>query len=468
MGKNKTRTVTVFMLAMINIAAICNIANLPFTAKFGFSSLFYYVLGITVFFIPVALISAELATAWPQRGGVYIWVREALGEKAGFVAIWLQWIENVIWYPTILSVSAATFAYTFNPALAQNRFYIMASVLLIYWGITFINFMGMEISGWISTLCVILGTIIPGVLIIFLGSLWMGLGNPSHIEFSWSSLIPEFNSFDQLSLIAAVLLAFSGLEMSAVHAKEVQNPQKDYPKAILLSTIIIMAILSMGALSIAVIVPKEKIELASGAIEAIRVFLEAFKVSWALPFVALLMTIGSLGMISTWTVGPSKGLMATARHGELPPFLQKMNKKDMPVSILTIQAIIVSILSSVFLLMPTVSSSYYILFYLTSELYLIMYIMMFISGIVLKYKYPEVKRSFSVPGGKIGMIITASMGVLSSLFAMCTGFYPPLEIQAKHIVFFECFIIGGIVVFCVIPLIIHKMRKPSWHKYKNE
>ncbi len=34
-----------------------------------------------------------------QQGGMFRWVGEAFGEKLGFLGIWLQWIENTIWYP---------------------------------------------------------------------------------------------------------------------------------------------------------------------------------------------------------------------------------------------------------------------------------------------------------------------------------------------------------------------------------
>jgi glutamate:GABA antiporter len=468
MKKPPARMLTVFMLSMINIAAICNIANLPFTSQQGFAAIFYYALATLIFFLPVALISAELATGWPQLGGVYVWVREALGEKAGFVAIWLQWVENVIWYPTALSFAAATFAYAFNPALAQNKFYIMTAVLVIFWVITLINLLGMEISAWISSLCVIVGTFIPAALIIFLGIMWLALGNPSQITFSLNTFFPDISSFQNMSVIAAVLLAFGGLEMSAVHASEVQNPQKNYPRAILLSTIIILVIFCFGSLAISVVIPSSQIELASGAIEAIRTFLQNFNVAWAIPIVALLMTFGSLGTISTWTVGPSKGVMATARHGELPPFLQKKNKRNMPISILLIQASIVTLLSLVFILMPSVSSSYRTLFFLSAQLYLIMYGLMFIAGIVLRYKKPKVKRSFKVPGGNFGMWVVGSIGTIGAIFAIIEGLMPPKTLHGKDIIFFECFLIGGIIIFTIIPVIIHSIRKPSWHLYKSE
>ncbi|KPK32962.1 MAG: hypothetical protein AMS24_02715 [Chlamydiae bacterium SM23_39] len=462
----KKRVLTIFMLSMINVAAICNIANLSFTAQHGFSSLFYYLFGAIVFFIPVGLISAELATGWPERGGVYIWVREALGEKLGFVSIWMQWIENIIWYPTILSFSAASIAYVINPQLAENKFYIMITILIIFWIFTFINFLGMKISGWISSLCVIIGIFIPVTILIVLGTIWILKGNPSNISFNLKTFIPEIKSINQFSVLAGILLILGGLEMSAVHAKEVENPQKNYPKAIFLSTIIILIILSLGALSIAVTIPLEKIELASGSIEAITHLLSYFKLFWAIKIVAILMITGALGMISTWIVGPTKGILATARHGELPPLLQKTNKKNMPISILIIQATIVTFLSSLFLYMPTVSATYRLLLHLAAQLYLIMYVLMFISAIVLRYKKADVKRSYKIPFGNVGIWIIGSLGLLSSIFAMIFGFFAPEGYEKPR--FFIFFQITGVIILFILPIIMHASRKPHWHIHKNE
>src|SRR3990167_9263001 len=106
----KGKTITASMIALMNVAAICNIKNFPLLAEFGFSVIAFLVLSAIFFFLPVAFVSSELASGWPDRG-VYTWVKEALGPRLGFLAIWLQWIENVIWYPTVLSFIAATFAY---------------------------------------------------------------------------------------------------------------------------------------------------------------------------------------------------------------------------------------------------------------------------------------------------------------------------------------------------------------------
>lgn len=460
------KSLTVFMLAMINIAAICNIANLPFTAQYGFSLLFFYAFGAIFFFIPVGLVSAELATGWPERGGVYVWVREGLGERMGFVAIWMQWAENVIWYPTILSYTAATLAYIISPDLAQNRLYITTTILVTYWGITLVNFLGMQVSGWISTLCVIIGIFVPGISIICMGITWLALGNPPEISYNFSSLIPNLTSINTFTILAGILLIFGGLEMSAVHAKEVENPKKNYPIAIAISTIIIFLLLSLAALAIATVVPQHKIELASGSIEAIHYFLVKYNLKGFLPTFAILMALGAIGMISTWLVGPSKGLLATARHGILPPFLQKMNKKNMPVGIMVFQGIIVTLLSLVFLYLPTVSSTYHLLFYLTAQGYLVMYILMFIAAIVLRYKRPEVERKYKIPFGNVGIWTVSLFGIISSAFAMFFGFFPPKGYE--HPEFFSVFILVGIILLFIAPLIIYRFKKPHWHVHPKE
>lgn len=460
------KVLTIYMLVMINVAAICNIANLPLTAQYGFASFFYYFFGAILFFIPVGLVSAELATGWPEAGGVYVWVRKALGDKLGFVAIWLQWAENVIWYPTTLAYTASTLAYIFDPALVHNRLYIALTVLLLFWGMTLTNFLGMKVSGWISTLCVIVGIIIPGILIISMGVIWIAHGNISQITYTWNSFLPDLTSLDSYSFLAGLFLIFGGLEMSAVHAQDVNNPRKSYPVAIAISTIIIVVVLSTAALSIATVVPRDKIHLASGSIEAIRYFLDKYNLDKFTSVIAFLMTIGSIGTISTWIVGPSKGLLSTARHGELPPLLQKKNKKNMPSSILIGQAIIVTLLALVYLYMPSISSTYRMLFSLSAQMYLIMYLLMFISGVVLRYKYPTVKRGYKIPFGNYGIWVVSIIGILSSLLAMSFGFFAPSDVE--HPGFFSIFMGIGLFIFVLIPLLIHKYRRPSWHIYSKE
>ena len=64
------RVLGVWRLAALTMAAVIGIRNLPQMAQYGWGSLFFYALATVLFFIPAALVSAELATGWPRRGGV--------------------------------------------------------------------------------------------------------------------------------------------------------------------------------------------------------------------------------------------------------------------------------------------------------------------------------------------------------------------------------------------------------------
>ncbi len=461
MASNKKKVLTATTIAFINVAAICNVKNFPLLAEFGFAALPLLALAAIIFFIPASFVSAELASAWPERG-VYTWVREALGPRMGFVAIWLQWIENVIYYPTILSFIAAAIAYIINPDLATDKVFITTTILAVFWIATLINFLGMKISGFISMITALFGTVLPVILITALASLWLFKGFPSQITFSKDSLTPNFGSLRDLVLFSGVLFSLAGVEMSAVHAKDVKNPQTAYPKGILLSSILILGFSMIGAIAIGIIIPVQEIQLASGAMEAFSSFLNAFNLSWAMPVVAAVISFGTLGMLSTWIVGPSRGLYATAMHGNLPPIFHKKNKQEMPVGILISQALFVTVLSLVFLFMPSINSSYWMLLALAALLYQLMYALMFIAGIVLRYKFPETKRGYKIPFGNVGMWVVGTLGFLGSLFGFMLCFIPPSQFATGELWIFESFLIGSTIIFCIIPFLIYKARKPSW------
>lgn len=458
------RTLSVFTLAMINVAAVSSVRNWPTIAEYGFASLFFFALSAIFFFIPVSMVSAELATGWPKEGGVFAWVKEAFGHRTGFLAIWLLWLENVIYYPTLLSFIAGAIAYVIDPQLSQSTLYALCVVIGVFWMTTLANLIGMKASGWISTLGVIIGTILPGGLIILLAGIWWFSGNPLQIECTMSSLIPDMSSPHQLVLFSGVLMALGGLEMSGVHAKNVQNPQKNYPRAILLSAALILGLYILGVLAIAIVIPQENINLVAGSLQAFSIFVNAYGLNWLTPVIAIFLAFGAFGTLSTWIAGPSTGLLAAAQSGDLPPIFRKLNKRGMPVTLLLIQALIVTVMSFVFLVMPTVSSAYWILNVMAVQLYLLMYILMFSAAIKLRYKRPDVKRAYRIPGGIVGMWVVAGLGLLGSISTFFIGFFPPAQIQTGNQFYYIGFLAICALLFCLAPRIILCFKKPSWSK----
>lgn len=440
---------------MINIIAVDSLRTLPISAKLGSALISYYIVAALAFFIPVALVAAELATAYPHTGGIYIWVREAFGKRVGFITIWLQWIYNVVWYPTMLAFIAATLAYLIAPELANNKLYLLLTALGLFWLFTLLNCFGMKISSIVSVLGATIGTIVPMLAIILLALLWMIKGMPLAIERP-SSWLPDLSSLSNLSLFSAILFGLIGMEMSAVHAEEVKDPQRDYPRALLYSTILIISTLALGSLAIVIVVPNKDLSVVSGLIDAYAIFFNAYHMPWMTQVIAVLIILGSLSGVSAWIIGPTKGLLVSARDGSLPLRFTKVNKHGAPVAILITQALIFSALSMVFILVDSINAAYWLLSDLCAQMALIVYIIMFAAAIKLRYSKPNHPRGYTVPGGNIFMWFICIMGIICCLAAMFVGFVPPSQIPISNLFLFESFLIGGLLLFVVIPWFLSK------------
>ncbi len=464
---SEKKGISVFTLAMINVAAIVSLRGLAGEAEYGLSSIFYYLFAAFFFLIPVALVSAEMATSWTEKGGVFRWVGEAFGGAWGFVAIFLQWIQNTIWFPTVLTFAAVSLAFigtdmAFDTTLAADKNYTLAIVLGVYWLATFLNFRGAKFSGAISKWGVIIGTLIPGILLITLGIAYVATGNPVYLDWNSSQLIPQINSFNSLALAVSIFLFYAGMEMSSVHVKDVDNPQKNYPRAIFLSSLITVLLFVFGTLAIAIVIPQNQISLTQSLLIAYDNLFKAFGVEWLGSVVAACLAFGVFGQVSTWIAGPSKGILTVGKAGYLPVWLQKTNAENVQVNILLLQAIIVTCLAIMFVLLPTVQAAYQILSALTITLYLIMYMLMFAAFIKLRFSQSYVKRYFRVPFGNIGMWFFGGLGFCSSAVAFFFGFFPPSQIAVGSPMVWVALLVIGNGLGIVIPLTIYTLRKPEW------
>lgn len=454
------KTVLGFLqVVMINVIAVDSIRNLPFSATYGFSLLFFYALAALLFFIPGALVSAELGTAWPTTGGMYVWVREAFGKKIALLTIWLSWIYNIFWYPTIMALIAGTLAYLFDPSLAENKLFMTTTIVALFWGITLVNCFGMKLSAHFSTLAATMGTILPMVIIALLGAWWMSQDRPMEITVSWKGFFPSSFDLSNLAYLTNVLFGLLGLEMSATHAEEMHDPKRDYPRSLLVSAVIVLATTIFASLAIAIVVPSSELNLVVGTMQAFSTFVQKLNLPWLLPCIAAAIVLGGLGGAAAWVIGPTKGLMVASRDGTLPSFLMHTNKHGAPVNMLIVQAVVVTILSIGFMLMPTVSSSFWLFSLVSAQLALVVYIFLFASAIALRHHKSEVHRSFKIPGGKMGIWLTGGIGALTCFIVILLGFIPPTQTPIGNVFLYELFLIGGMVTFIALPFFIYRLTR---------
>ena len=455
--QTKKPKISLLSLTMITVVSVDSIRNLPAAAKFGSVLVSFYILAAFFFLIPTALVSAELAAKHRCSGGIYTWVKNEFGDNLAVFAIWLQWIENIIWYPTILSFVVGTIIYVVAPEMADNKYFIASSIIVIFWLLTLINLGGISASARFSNFCTIAGLIFPMTLIIWLGISWIIHGNVSEISLSTKDILPNFTNTDLWVSLTAIMLSFSGIEIATVHAADVDNPQNKFPKALLYASTIILTTLILGSLSIAIVIPNNQINLVTGIVQAFEIFFVAHNMSWMLPIIAITLAIGAAGGVSNWIIAPTKGLLFAADDKNLPTFFSKRNKKDAPTVLLYGQALIVTMISLIFLFAPGINESYWILTVIAIQLYMMMYIIMFITFIKMRQTNNNNNNIyFKVPGNKYIAWLTTIIGISGCIITLFVSFIPPegMEMGSTKLYFIKLLV--TVVIFSLPPVFFRK------------
>lgn len=410
--------IPLFSLVLLIVSAIDSIRTLPTTAYFGSSLIFFFLLSAILFLIPIAFISAEFSSRYPDQGGVFHWVRHAFGNRAGALTVWLQWINTMVWYPTMLLFIAGTVAHLINPLLAGSKLFLLSTTLITFWSLTFLNLKGIQVSSRVNSFCGTIGTLFPMAFLIALGIGWILIGNPISISFSLASILPSFNLVEHSSALVTIMASFLGMELAGVHVGDIQNPQKNFPKAIGYSVLILLGTLMFGSLSVATVIPKEDIQFVDGVMQTFTTFLNAFNIPYLIPVLALLIIIGTTGGSVNWLLSPAKGLLQAAEYNFLPHFFLARNKHGVSVRILILQAIVVSIFCISIQLVPSINAYYWFLMALSTSLYMLMYILLFFAALKLgrpdkqssSYQIPLGIRTVSCIAGLVGCIVTIIVG----------------------------------------------------------
>lgn len=456
-------------VVLMNVTAVIGLRWIPIAAGYGASSVLLWILAAVLFFIPISLIACELATTWPDQGGMYVWVREAYGDKPAFLTSWFYYTTNLFYYPSLLTFIAVVISFLINPDLANNKAYVVSVILIVFWGVTLFNLRGTSVGKWLSNVSGLFGTILPGLIIIILGFasvlIWK---KPVATSYSAANLLPHLNSSSNLAFLSTLMFAMAGIEITPILAGETENPQKTFPKAIVISAFIIAGIYIIGTIAVTLVVTPDKIGAASGIMDAVKIIGSTLNIGWLVALVAITLTIGNFGGISVWAVAPIKMLFESTKEGIFPKYLTKVNKYDMPQNAMIVQAILVTIIVLLTSFLPTVNAFYGVLVVMTTINYFIPYLILFPAYLKLRKAKPDINRPFKVPGGKWFPILITVFGFVSVALAIGFSLVPSPDLKTTaDIVINEARLIGGTVIFLVVALWLYASYNKKINKNVN-
>ncbi len=457
-----TKVFGVSGLAILTFAFLANVNTTPQLAKFGLGSIVLFLMAIFLFLTPTAMTSAEMGAAWPRTGGIYVWTRLAFGEGIGFIVIWLEWANFVIAWPSLMGTFTLQASYAVNPNLNDSTAFLVVCVVVITWFAALIALRGMEVTKIVAWYSVLAGSVIPAILLVAFAIAYLAEGHQPAMDIGFGALVPDF-SFENIAFISGALLMFSGIEIAAIHAGDVRKPGRTIPRANFIAVGLCLLLFLPLTLAISIVIPSSKINIVVGLPQAADVIFSASNVGWLTPVFCFLIVSGLVASLVQIVNGPSRGLLVAGREGgNLPPFLQKENRRKMPVAIIIAQATISSILSLGYLVLGSVQNAWFMFALIQTNMVLVMYLFMFCAVIKLRYSRPDVNRPYEIPGKKVGLWLVSGVGMLVCVIGLLIGFFPTSEANGLPTWIYVLVLIVGTAGFVCMPFIFWIFRKPSW------
>lgn len=453
-------------IVLMNVTAIIGLRWLPIAAGYGASSISLWILAALLFFIPLGIISTELATAWPDEGGLYVWTKQAYGEKPAFLVSWFYWANSFFYSPSLLTFLAVTLAFLFDPALASNKYFVCPVVLGLLWLVTLLNIHGMQIVKKLSNLGGLFGTLLPGIIIIVLAIIAVLVWHrPIPTDYSLTHLLPNFGSKSNIAFLSILMFSMAGIELTPILAGETENPQKTFPRSLFISTILILATYIIGTVAITWIITPEKIGAASGIMDALVIISKDLNVPFITSIMALMLLLGGLGGACVWIIAPIKMFFESTKQGVLPESFTRLNENNVPARAMISQSLIITIVVIATSFLPSVNVFYETLVLMATITYFIPYLVMFAAFLKLRKSHPHRERPYRVPGGKFSVWAISAIGFSSVLLAIVLPFFiPPADLASAHdILMYKIEIAMGPIIFFILGYFIYWLyeRKQS-------
>ena len=402
-GKKKFRLVDA-ILGTVCLTLVCE-SVMP-TAAIGNTQYFWWIFLLICFCVPYGMVTAELGTAYPSEGGMYDWVKRAFGPKwAGRVA-WNYWVNFPLWIASLAVAVTDIIAGMFSIDLPV---YALLGIQLVYvWLVTILSTKRIGESKYVVNL----GTICKVVLLLMIGALgiyaYIKTGQSANPITSARDLFPEFN-LDNLSFISIILFNFMGFEVVGTWVKDMDEPKKDIPKALVFGGLLMALFYILPATGFNIALEANADWIGAGAEIVVDVLNALFAAVGLSPEVIKALVIISgcmfiytfIANIASWSFGVNEVAKYAAEDGSMPKMFAKTNEEGVPYAAAYINGIVASVIVIFGIVANAISEDFgagFSLFFCLSWITLLVgYIPMFLAFLKLRKTDANVERPYRAP-----------------------------------------------------------------------
>ena len=457
MGNKK---ITFWELVMLNISALFGIrwiARSTSDTYLGLGAIPMWVLMMFLFFVPQAFMCAEMAASYPHDGGLAYWVKVAFGTKYGFLVSWMHWTALIFWFASFLTFFSVNATYMVGrPDLANNKLLVLIMSIAIIWILSIASMKGMEFGKYLTS-AGSLGSTVPTVCLIVMSFLAVVILKkaPSASVYSVATMTPKL-TMSSLVEISSIMFSYTGAQLAANFISEMENPQKNYPKAIITAAAIIGVLYVIGSTALTMLLPPSKIQSSTGVLDALTRACELLGVPMVfVQVVAFGIALSVLGALVLYIAQPTKMLFGFVEPGVFSERITKVNEHGIPTKAVIFQAILVSTLLIGVSYLPGVEVIYNTLVTMTALTTLFPYVFLFLAYGKIKREKEDLEGLYVMTKNKkLAAVVTYSVFALCVFAIICAAL--PIMGNTRDNIIYEAEMIGGSVLIVASGLLIWK------------
>jgi amino acid transporter len=395
----REKPIRMFDMLLFIVSGILVLDTVAAGAAIGVQGLTFWIILGVFFFLPYALLTAELGSAWPQEGGIYVWVREAFGPFWGSMTAWLYWINLAYWAPSVFVLFVGTAIVAWDLEISQ--FWEAVIVIGLIWLTVLIVLAPLKYSKWVPSVSAVVKVIV--ILVLGIAGIVYAVRFGSPNSFAASEWVPSLEA--NWSFVPVIVWSLMGFEIMNSAGDAIRDPRRDVPKAIIGAALLIIGAYMLGIIGILSSVPLEDVSIVAGIAEALKSsFGELFGgATWLFDLLVLLILFAFIGNMVTWTIGANHTIGATGLDKTAPGLFGHYNRWGTPDYAIYLTGIVATVLTIInYAAFGTREDIFWTIFSLSAVVFLLPYLLMFPAFLVLRSKAPDQERPYRVPGGPAG------------------------------------------------------------------
>lgn len=404
-----------------------NLQWVAIAAAAGPSALVVWVMGGLGMFVPLAVCVVDLASHYPDEGGLYVWTKRAFGPFAGFLTGWSYWCSNLPYFPGLLYFTAANALYLAGDAgrgLAASPAYFVAASLAGLGLATWLNVRGLGVGKWLTNLGGVTRWLTTLILVGVGFAVWSAHGSATPLR--GHSLWPGLRLRDLL-FWSAIAFAWTGPEAASFMGGEVRDSRRTVPRGLAWAAPMIAAIYLLGTLAVMVAVPSGEVTGLQGVLQAISGGESRLGLRGLAPLAALLMTVTCLGSVGAWLEAVARIPFVAGIDRYLPAsFGRPHPRHGSPYVALLTQSGVTVLFVVLGQAGTTVKGAYEVLVSMTFLVTFIPFVFLFAAAIKLHVEPPP-PGTLRVPGGRVTVLVLATVGLVTTIGSMALAAVPSPE-----------------------------------------